>query len=303
MGRRRPGMPDAMTAGRPMLMLTADDYAMTSGVSRAIRELADLGALSATSVMTTGAHWPAHAAQIAARRDRLAVGLHFNLTLGAPLGTMPDLAPGGRLPTLGDLVARALKGAIETSEIAAELGRQLDAFEAAIGHPPDHVDGHQHVHALPGIGPAVAEMLAFRYRERPPLVRNPADRVGRILARRTALAKALGVAWLGRRFAATLAAAGLPSNDSFAGITDFAVQRTRADLDRALLARGHLHLVMCHPGYPDEELARIDPVTGRRLAELELLRRPEGPRGEVWRPERAVDGPPIDWRQLVQRRP
>ena len=83
-----------------MIILCADDYAMTEGVSRAIGELAAARRLSATSVHgRPRAHWPAMApAAAACTAAHLAIGLHLNLTLGAPLGPMPRLAPGGELP-------------------------------------------------------------------------------------------------------------------------------------------------------------------------------------------------------------
>lgn len=287
-----------MGADRYRVILTADDAAITEGVSRAIRELAQARRISAASAMVTTAHWPAEAHRLAVLRDRIAVGLHFNLTLGRSLGTMARLAPTGAFPDISALVSAAVQASIDKSEIRAELDRQLDAFEAALGHPPDHVDGHQHAHALPGIGEVVAETVARRYRHLPPLVRNPADKLVRILRRHAAVPKALTIAWLSRGFARLLADWQLPTNDSFAGISGFAVGETAHDFERSRRAPGALHLIMCHPGYPDDELARIDKVLDRRLAELELLRSEGGFGCEIWRPERAANGPPVDWSAL-----
>ena len=47
-----------------MIILCADDYALTEGVSRAIGELAAARRLSATSVLVTSAHWPAGAPRL-----------------------------------------------------------------------------------------------------------------------------------------------------------------------------------------------------------------------------------------------
>ena len=69
-----------------MIILCADDYALTEGISRAIGELAAARRLSATSVMVTTPHWPATAPRLRAHRGHLAVGLHLNLTLGSAAG-------------------------------------------------------------------------------------------------------------------------------------------------------------------------------------------------------------------------
>jgi hypothetical protein len=55
--------------------------------------------------------------------------------------------------------------------------------------------------------------------------------------------------------------------------------------------------MMCHPGYPDAELATLDPVTDRRRAELDLLMGEAEWTRRVWHPSRSADGLPIDWRQ------
>ena len=90
---------------------------------------------------------------------------------------------------------------LDTQDIRAEIGRQLDRFETALGFPPDHIDGHQHVHVLPGIRRALFREVEHRYRVRPPLMRDPSDRLRAILARRTTAAKALTVAALAIGFA------------------------------------------------------------------------------------------------------
>ena len=93
-----------------MIILCADDYALTEGVSRAIGELAAAQRLSATSVLVTSAHWSATAPRLCVHRGHLSVGLHLDLTLGAPLGPMPKLAPAGKFPGLRGLLARSLLG-------------------------------------------------------------------------------------------------------------------------------------------------------------------------------------------------
>ena len=288
---------DSEASGRPSrVVLCADDYAMTVGVSRSIEELAGAGCLSAASAMVTTRHWPDLGDRARKLRGDIAVGLHLNLTLGSPLGAMPHFAPNNRLPKVGDVTARALRGEIDCKEIAAEVRRQLDRFEEICGHPPDFVDGHQHVHALPGLRHGVLDALANRTWKTRPLVRDPADRLASILKRGTALPKALTLAWLARGFGAAARRAGFPVNDSFAGLTDFAPMGTARDFERAAIGAGPLHLVMCHPAHVDHELGAIDPVTERRRIEHQYLMDNRPFSGLLWRPDRGPSGPPVDWR-------
>ncbi len=280
------------------IILCADDYAMTDGVSRSIDELAEAGRLSATSVIVTSRHWPKLGNRARILRKHIAIGLHINLTLGSPLAKMPNFAPSGRFSSVGDVTARALRGDIERAEIAAEVMRQIDAFSAVCGHPPDFVDGHQHVHALPGIRNGVLDALAACPQARPPLIRDPADSLAAILQRGTAVPKAMALWWLARGFGDAARRGGFPVNESFAGVTDFAPSKTSSDFERAAIGRGPMHLVMCHPGYVDDELAGIDPVTERRRVEHELLMGGSHFAARLWRPQRDVSGPPVDWRAI-----
>lgn len=253
-------------------VLCADDYALTPAVDAGIREALAAGALTATGAMTTRPGWPEAARALAALDVDADVGLHFNLTLGAPLGPMPGLAPDGELPKVGAVIARALRGALGRPEIAAELDRQLDAFVAARGAPPDFVDGHQHVHALPGVREALLDALTRRGWAGRVWLRDPGDRLPRILARRAFAAKAALLTALSAGFARAARRRGFALNDGFAGFSDFAAQGDYAALFATYLrAPGRRHLVMCHPGRVDAELTRLDPATTSRERELDFL--------------------------------
>lgn len=260
-------------------VLCADDFAMTEGVSRSILELLGHGRLSATGAMTNRPHWRRLAPELGAFAEAADLGLHFNLTCAAPLGTMPRLAPGGEFQALGVVARAAALSPAVRREIAAEFGRQLDAFEDAMGRPPDFVDGHQHVHVLPGVRHAVLDALARRYPAGAVYVRDPADTVSAIRERGVAVGKALVIAGLATGFRAAALRRQLRVNRGFSGVAPFDPARDfTADLRRFLISPGPAHLVMCHPGFVDDELARLDPVVATRPVEhaaLAAFRPPE----------------------------
>jgi predicted glycoside hydrolase/deacetylase ChbG (UPF0249 family) len=212
---------------------------------------------------------------------------------------MPRLAPAANLPGLRGLVARALLGLLDPQEIRAEIERQLDRFERGMNAQPDHIDGHQHVHVLSGVRQVLLETVRRRYPTTPPLIRNPWDRLAAIRARNVAVPKAVVVAALALGFGAAAQSLCLPVNDSFAGFSEFDLDKPYADeFSAALLQAGQRHIVMCHPGHPDAELAGLDPVVARRRMEYEvLMRRPDLP-ARIWRPARSANGPPIAWPDL-----
>jgi chitin disaccharide deacetylase len=291
---------DGVSRGaRSAILLCADDYAISGGVSRAIVELAAAQRLSATSALVTTARWLGDAAALLPHRGHLSIGLHLNLTLGRPLGPMPRFAPAGAFPTLGRLATRTLLRAPDTSEIKAEIARQLGKFEEGLGFPPDHIDGHQHVHVLPGVRQVLLAVIAERYPRRPPLVRVPTSLLRATFGPGPARSKAAAVALLGLGFAGTVRKAGLPANDTFAGFSRFDTSRPYArELRDALRQPGRRHIVMCHSGHPDAELARLDSIVARRGMEYEaLMREPDLPQ-RIWHPSRESDGPPLDWSDL-----
>lgn len=259
-----------MTARAPVI-LCADDFAMTRGISEGIVALAATGRLSATSAMVNMPHWASQAAPALALRDRFAVGLHLNLTFGAPLGAMPKLAPGGQLPPPDRVVGRAVSRAIDREEVADEIARQFDRFEEVAGVPPDFVDGHHHVHVLPVIRDALLEVMRRRFPRGGPLIRDPADRVTAILQRRVAAGKALTVAMLAAGFRHAANAAGFATNRGFSGYSIIGTVPYAAEFDASLVAPGPQQMIMCHPGLPDDEHGDRDSIATRRPEELALL--------------------------------
>ena len=255
----------------PAIVLCADDFGLTGPVSEAILDLIDRGRLTATSAMTNLPAWESHARHLVALSHKAALGVHLNLTAGPPLAPMPRFAPTGDLPAFGAVASAALTCRLPLDEIEAEIGRQIDAFEDAVGRVPDFLDGHRHVHVLPGIRAALFRALERRGLAGRLWLRDPADRLGRILARRRNAGKALVVAVLAAGFGREARRRGFSTNDGFSGFSAFGGIPFATEMASFLESIGPRHLVMCHPGVPDEALARLDAVTTRRYEEYDHL--------------------------------
>lgn len=259
--------------------MCADDYGITPGVSRAIRELIAAKRISAISAMTASAHWPREAAALEAVAGSADVGLHLTLTDQRPIRPMPKLAASGKLPSMPALYRAATLRTLPLDEISEELERQAEAFIAHYGGPPAHIDGHHHVHQLPGIRDlviALAARLTQKYR-RPVWVRCCHESPSRIWRRGIAPAKALVIGTFGRALARRAAAAGVPINRGFSGAYDHgAPGPSMADLfARFIDGAGDNALVMCHPGYSDDELAGLDSMTSARDGEYAFFMGPD----------------------------
>jgi predicted glycoside hydrolase/deacetylase ChbG (UPF0249 family) len=256
------------------IWLCADDYGLSHGVSRAIRELLEAGRINATSVMVLPVAFDASEAGALAtlRRDgsRPAIGLHVTLTAPfKPLSaSYPHIAAGSFLP-LGELMRRALARRLDAAPIAAEVAAQLAAFNKTFGQPPDFVDGHQHVQLFPVIRDAFLRTVVERA---PNAWVRQCGRAGLSLSGRKGLVlDILSVAF--RRKARRL---GLRFNPAFAGSYDFGPEADFSKLfPRFLDGLPDGGLVMCHPGFVDAELERLDPLTTLREREYAYLRSDE----------------------------
>ena len=259
-------------AGTTRIVVCADDYAFTPGVSRAIRELIAARRISATSVMTGSEFWPSEALALKAVAGDADIGLHVTLTDQAPIGPMPAFAPDGRFPPLATVFRSGLTRRLPLAEIEAEIERQVAAFITHYGAPPAHIDGHHHMHQLPGVRDIVVR-IAARLGKGHTWVRSCAEPPGSIVRRGVGTPKALIIAALGPGIERRARAAGVPVNRGFSGAYDFAGEtRTTAELFRrfvtGLSANG---LVMCHPGYVDASLVGRDPMTTAREQEYTYL--------------------------------
>jgi predicted glycoside hydrolase/deacetylase ChbG (UPF0249 family) len=260
-------------ATRP-IWLCADDYGIAPGVNVAIRDLVLRGRLNATSVMSVAPAFDrSEAAALAALNadgPRVAIGLHVTFT--APFKPLSDgfatLRDGAFLP-LGATLQAALLRRFDAQQLAAEVAAQLAAFIAAFGRPPDFLDGHQHVQLFPQIRDAV---MAVARRSAPQAWLRQCGRSATPLPQRLMDRKGLLLDLLSRSFRHRTAELGIATNAGFAGTYDFDTAPDFARLFPTFIAGlPQDGLVMCHPGFVDAELCRLDPLTDLREREYAYL--------------------------------
>jgi predicted glycoside hydrolase/deacetylase ChbG (UPF0249 family) len=255
------------------IWLCADDYGISPGVNRSIRELIERGRLNATSVMVVG---PAIGRdEVAALKDiarsspRCAIGLHVTLTAPfRPLTMHFRPADGGMFLSLPTMLQRGFVRRLDREIIQSEISAQFLAFGELFGRAPDFADGHQHTQLFPVVRDA---FLGATAKHAPGAwVRQGGSH--RPLLKRLNSPKALLLDALSRQFRRRAARANLGFNTAFAGAYDFLRKP-----DFAVLMQQFLHglpeggLVMCHPGFVDETLENLDPLTTQREHEHAYL--------------------------------
>jgi predicted glycoside hydrolase/deacetylase ChbG (UPF0249 family) len=261
------------TATPRRIWLCADDYGLSPGVNRAIRDLIGRGRLNATSVMAVG---PAIGREevgalqtAAARSPRCAVGLHVTLTAPfRPLTMHFEPTDGGMFLPFPKLLRAGLLGRCDAEIIQAELLAQLSAFHELFGHAPDFVDGHQHVQLFPGVRDAF--LNAVKQAAPNAWVRQGGR--NQPLARRLGAPKALLLDLLSAQFRRRASRANIAFNPAFAGAYDFSRQADFSALMQDFLdGLPEGGLIMCHPGFVDDILVSLDPLTTQREHEHAFL--------------------------------
>jgi predicted glycoside hydrolase/deacetylase ChbG (UPF0249 family) len=271
-----------MNSGRrPRLIVHADDFGISTSVNHGIVEAHRRGIVTSTSVMANGAAFE-HAVALAKECPTLDVGVHLTLTEERPVGPAADglVDADGRFPPHAlQFAARYAAGRIPLSAIRAELDAQIRRVLDR-GLAVSHLDGHQHVHVLPGIAGVVAELAKIHGIR---TVRYPAERVrGYMLrnlrnARRVAEQVALTV------FCALSPLRKLRRIDDFVGFY-FGGRLDEANLATVLagLPPGRTAELMCHPGDDDPSgpyghwhyswTAERDALSSPRIRDLVLAR-------------------------------
>lgn len=157
-------MDDAPACAPRRVIVNADDMGMRAAWDTEIAAAVERGVVTSVSVSTSGATYPRARGTLATMG--VDVGVHLDLVSGRPRSAPRDVpslvdARGtfpGRWP---HVVARYLARALSLREVELEWGRQVQcAFEDGLA--PTHLDGHYHLHALPGLF-EIATRIAARH--------------------------------------------------------------------------------------------------------------------------------------------
>jgi predicted glycoside hydrolase/deacetylase ChbG (UPF0249 family) len=210
------------------LIVTADDFNLSEGVSRGILETHHHGIVTETSVMVNVGDLQQASAMLASA-PHLGVGLHLNITRGHPVAPPRAVATllGPDDQFLGS--PQALPIQMRSAAVEAEFQAQVDRFVRTFGRLPQHVDTHHHVHQHPVVFEAFLDLAVS--------LRLPARS-------------------LDSQMRATMTARNLGSPEHFLGDAGnepyWTVPRLLTTLQT--LQPGVTEL-MCHPGYFDDAIA------------------------------------------------
>lgn len=251
------------------VIVNADDFGQTPGVSQGIIDSHQRGIVTSASLMVNSPYAKHGTDLQSSRAVSMALGLHFNLTAGVPVSDIVLVRSlvddSGYFPAPFDSSILGMR--IDSSQIDAqvnsvlkrlalnakvddirnELWAQFDRFVSLTGMTPTHIDTHHHIHRIQNVLNAVAE-LAKEHR--------------------------IPVRQISPSMKSFLRKKGIPTSDWFVGRFWGEPDRERAlnELIRALRrSRAGITELMCHPGYADSLLRMDSMYSWQRETEVDLL--------------------------------
>jgi predicted glycoside hydrolase/deacetylase ChbG (UPF0249 family) len=259
------------------LIVNADDFGLTPGINRGVIELAEMHALSSTTLMANGSAF-GDAIKTTGKAAGLDVGCHVVVIDGSPISSPADIPTLlQKNETFRDSLARFAtelqRGRVSEKEIEAEAIAQIQRLQSA-GLRVTHVDTHKHTHLFPRVA---RPLMRAAVHCGVPAIRNPFEQSWSASLTRGALLRKMEVAVL-RNFQSSFhkvrRAAGLKTTDGSIGVS------ATGHLDEANLARllkeapeGTWELV-CHPGYNDADLDAVKTrLRGTRDIERDAIRK------------------------------
>lgn len=246
------------------MVVCADDFGLTHGVSDAILDLVSFARLGAVAVRPRGPAFAARADELRALDGRIGIGMLLVLA-----------------PARGEagFAARALAGRLDRDVLVQTILRDLDLFAQRIGRMPDFVGAPGEVHTLPGVRGALLRALASRLPSGGIWLRDPRERLGTILRRGVSRPSASLRAGLATGFRGAARARGFATNEGYAGYWRRGGLSTRTLFERHVAGfsasgaarRTNAPLLVCRPGYRDDALDALDPHAQSRVEEFMYL--------------------------------
>jgi len=265
------------------LIVNADDLGWTEGVNRGIADAFRNGIVTSASMLANGAAFEG-GLEVARCAPGLGLGVHLNLSDGAPVADRETLMSllnyeGEFAGGPESLLLRHARRGLVLNEVEIEWDAQIQKVRDA-GIEPTHLDGHKHVHMLPGLF-EIALRLAKRHSIgairialeesslRTALASGKKQRSGVVMKQGV---QARGLKLLARDAREQAERAGIATADYFCGIAQ-AGELTLEGLKKFLMSlpEGTTEL-MCHPGYADADLKKTATrLQDSRQTEMEIL--------------------------------
>jgi predicted glycoside hydrolase/deacetylase ChbG (UPF0249 family) len=260
------------------LIINADDYGLSRGITDGILLTHQEGILTSTSLMV---NQPAtdYAISRAKEVPELGIGIHLNLTQGMPVlpkdqvRTLVD--DDGCFYSCGRLAKKLLRLQVSAQEIEAEFRAQIQLMKSN-GMMPTHADSHHRIHMYPSaarafhnaiVSEGIRRARAPRKQYWPANGRWGGPHIGplyRRLAAKSYLEFLQSVVFRDLQ----LPDAGVTFHPSYSGKLAALPTAWQSTLEHL---PGGSYEMWCHPGFLENGFSRTDSIAEQREVEIGIL--------------------------------
>jgi len=255
------------------LIINADDFGLTDGVTRGIIDASNTGVVTSTSVLINELIYE----RITVNKtecSKLGIGLHLNLTQGRSILPAVDVSSlmsyDGFFMKPEQLLANPQK--IHPAQVEKEWRAQIAAFRTIFGIP-DHLDSHHHIHLYPSLFNIFCQLaVELQLPVRFPIQVENIPEINILPFSFTDGIELLNSQWSEEQNLLDLIKLDYPDHfmDNF-----FYLYKDQPDIIQQIInsfPEGTSEL-MCHPGYISDRLSQVSTYTKRRKDELTLLQK------------------------------
>lgn len=240
------------------MQIIADDLGLHPKINEGIVELLRMGKINGASLVANGEAFSDALAHLGTE-EKKKIGWHLALVEEKSVCLMSEISSlvneeGFLIKNHQQFFIRYLQDRIKLAEVEKELRAQLNKIKAA-GLNPSFLNGHQHLHLLPGILEIVIRLAKENGISCIRTVSEPLNQRGRLFRKIEALFLA-GLSWRAKR---KIKNAGLTTNDLTVGFINAGhLQKTDLNFARGLSGKYPDKTIelICHPGKEDGELRK-----------------------------------------------
>lgn len=229
------------------LIVCADDFGLTEGISEGIVNAYSEGIVTRTSIIANSKAFD-HAVLLSKKNQGLKVGIHLTLVEEEPINEHNKIKSlmgqnGKLLINYKAFLVRYALLKIDINEVYAEWESQIQKVLKS-GININHIDSHQHLHMLPGIFKKTLELaLKYKIKKVRMFYHDIAD-IGSL--------KEGSLAFLSSMNKRSLLNSGVSSSDYIWGLRQGGNMKENDILNFIANMKCGTTEMMCHPGYADE---------------------------------------------------
>jgi len=266
------------------LLVNADGFGFTAGVNRGIIEAIENGIVLSTSALANMGYID-EVSDLTKQFPDISIGVHLNLSVGKPVSPVENVS--SLVNQQGEFwgqafVPKLLSGKLKMAEMVTELDRQIERI-VTLGVHPTHIDGHQNLHLYPPF-----LLAALKVAEKWDIHTMRTHNRYLFMQGKVRQSKIINYYLMHpKRFV----------THSMACVLMWYVRRRRMKTADRLITPGYMdgshksaletwlsiiknlpqgtNEIYCHPGYPDDELAKYAYYVKERETEIQVLTDPQ----------------------------